>query len=512
MRDRQDDTLETKSSDADSIVAPRSIGQVVLIWGVAILIPLMAWTFASPVGASPDEPEHIAYAWGLVTGQDVFEISPDCIPEWPICTSVTVPPGLVPDPICHRRLPQSAATCDEAGVITVKQTRDVRYPPPYYIIVGGAMRASIEMGIGNAAIVGRMVGALLTWSLLLPAFVLAWRRAPKLIPFIIVTLTPITMFVSGSISPSGTEIAGAIAASVGLVVFSRSAMLEPISLGTFLYGMAWLALSRPLGFLWAAPLLIFGVLYVREGREDQTWREVFRPLLPALVGSLVILVMALGWFGFAIGARSLEGGTGKTVPAPGVERLLAIPLRWGDMLWESVGVLGWLLTPLPTPVMLLIFGCIFMMLVLATINSESEMPKRRISLQFLATIVLGVTALMFQTKFLWQGRYVIPVLAAWLILWAGTSSGSMAGRLQKLSLTAWLGSSFSALWIASRYMYGLQIRSRYIVPNFSGGVQWIPPVGNAGIVLLGLAGMVSVPIAMWLTTAFAQAPQIEAED
>lgn len=44
---------------------------------LAIVFTSFAWASASPVGASPDEPDHITYAWGSSTGQTLPWVAED---------------------------------------------------------------------------------------------------------------------------------------------------------------------------------------------------------------------------------------------------------------------------------------------------------------------------------------------------------------------------------------------------------------------------------------------------
>jgi hypothetical protein len=74
------------------------------LMAVYALLLSVAWILASPVGASPDEQAHVAYSWGTVTGQTVFNEHLVTIPVGRTATAVQVPNKLLqaPDSVCYR--------------------------------------------------------------------------------------------------------------------------------------------------------------------------------------------------------------------------------------------------------------------------------------------------------------------------------------------------------------------------------------------------------------------------
>lgn len=441
----------------------------------------------------------MAYAWGLATGQNVFDVDAECDTTDPTCVvRVEAPVGLIPDPQCHARLPEVSAGCEAERTIVLKPTTTIRYPPPYYIVVGAAMRLATGLGVAAdvAGHVGRLAGALLSASVLAPAFALVSRRSARLLPFLIASITPITLFVIGSVNPSGTEITGAIAASAILALALQHGSFDSAMVGAFVYATFWLAWSRPLGFLWAGSLLLFGALYLHIGFHSDTVSETAKRVSRAFVGGAVVTFLSMIWFGYSIMVRSTGAASPRTLPDPGIERLLAVILRWGDMVWESVGVLGWLHTPLSMVAMLAIIGSLAGMMVLAAPQADGLARTRGVVLRYLALVALGVTLIMIRTNFLWQGRYVIPTFVSAFILLGGTAPHASTPALNRLAKVAWVTSSSSVLWVLSRYVYGLDIGSRYVVPNFSDGASWTPTGGFVLAIVLGIVSIVSIPVAL----------------
>ena len=85
---------------------PSRPGVTWLLLAVSGLSLAFAWVLASPVGASPDEPPHIWYAWGTVTGQTVGNVKLGLVVDQR-ATVIQVPQSLLQyiDPICYMRQP-----------------------------------------------------------------------------------------------------------------------------------------------------------------------------------------------------------------------------------------------------------------------------------------------------------------------------------------------------------------------------------------------------------------------
>src|SRR5262249_51185280 len=81
------------------------------VWGLlaaAGILLSVAWVLASPVGASPDEPAHISYAWGTVTGQTLAGERLGSLHEGRPMTVVWIPQKLqqYPEPGCYAFHPE----------------------------------------------------------------------------------------------------------------------------------------------------------------------------------------------------------------------------------------------------------------------------------------------------------------------------------------------------------------------------------------------------------------------
>lgn len=467
-------------------------------WTIALAAALGLWTFGSPVGSSPDEPAHMTTAWGLVTGQNVFD--PPCDGIEPECNvrRIEVPAGLIPSVTCHQFRPDVPASCVQPDEGATALTNALRYPPLFYAVVGTSMRVADGLGLGpeGTGYVGRLSGALAALSLVLPALVLASRRAPNVAYTIIAALTPMTMFLAGTINPNGVEIAGAIAAATALVLASREGSFQHGAGALLVWGTLWLAWVRPLSPLWAAAVIGFGALYLepRALRDRNSLRSLVSHR--ALWAATGVVLTSMVWFIYSLGARNTGASRGLSMPEETSEQLIATALRWGGMLRESIGILGWLDTRLPH---LLILGLVALIAALLTLFSaaEGDRLQRRVVVAFGSAMVIGITVLMFRQQFLWQGRYVVPVAVAGAIWWSGTVRTHTVAFAQRLASMIWVLMTAGALFVASRYSYGLERGSRFEIPNLSGDAQWFGPLGPTGLVILAVAAFVGGLLAIW---------------
>jgi len=479
----------------------RRSGVALVLWVVGLGLVSLVWASASPPGASPDEPAHMIYAWGVASGQGFGEADIPCSEGSGSCPSALyeVPGGLIPRPGCYAFKPATPASCTTTAEAGVHPTAALRYPPLYYAAVGLTMRAVIGAGFdgGAAGYVARLVSAAIAVSLVAPALALASRHARRIVPTIIVVLTPMALFMIGSVNPSGVEISAAISAASAVVVLSVRKTCRPAML-LFAYAVTWLTWSRPLGFIWTGAIFVFGVAYLMFSADRRlSLTAVLRSQSLVVLAAVSNLVGGLGWFVYATGVHrtgALE--LSVTIPDSGVEEAMALVLRWGEVIRENLGVLGWLDTPMPTPLLLTTAGCIAILAYEPLRASKDDRSRMAVSLVYLVTIFLGITAIMWRQQFLWQGRYVWPSLAAGMVLLAGSAPHSSRRSSRRVAMIAWGSMVAGAFWLYARHVYGLQAGPRHIVPNVSDGAQWLGPLGGPGFVVIGLAAATIVPLVM----------------
>ena len=476
-----------------------------MFWSVALGIAGGLWAFSSPVGGVPDEPAHIVYAWGVATGQGFGDADIACGDDLIPCPAAQfeVPGGLIPRPGCYAFKPAVPAGCQLFADAGVHATTAVRYPPMYYVAVGLAMRGSIALGFSgeSAGSLARLTSVLISISLLAPALALASKHATRLIPTIVVLLTPMSLFMIAAINPSGAEISAAIAAATALVVLSRARSSRP-AVWLFVYAITWLTWTRPIGLIWTGAISLFGILYLAMRVDRAGLRAAVRDHRTVVGAATINLVGGAGWFWYATRVHGSGTSLGRaTLPDRGVEEVLALALRWGELIRENLGVLGWLDTPMPTPLLLGTAAGIAILTYEPLRASGANRKQIHVSVAYLVTIVIGVTALMRQQEFLWQGRYALPALAAGLVFIAGAAPSSGRRSTRRVATLAWMVATAGAFWLYARHVYGLQVGPRYVVPNVSDDAQWFGPLGGVGFVVIGALASLGVPLLMrWIST------------
>jgi hypothetical protein len=231
-------------------------------WWVSFLLLLGLlgiWLLATPPLAAPDEPQHLAKAAAVVRGQF---LGPSA--EGPR-THVTLPAGfgdLFGYPGCfafHTRQPASCAppVTDRGGPGVDLTTTAGRYPPVYYALVG--LPTLVVEGLASD-LAARVLSALLCAALLATALV--WSAAaggPRLAPVAIALgFTPMVLFLSVVVNPSGLEVAAAAAAWAGLLrlVHTDTAITRGLLVGAVAV-MCALVVARPISVFWMA--LIVGL-------------------------------------------------------------------------------------------------------------------------------------------------------------------------------------------------------------------------------------------------------------
>jgi hypothetical protein len=166
------------------------------------------------------------------------------------------------------------------------------------------------------------------------------------------------------------------------------------------------------------------------------------------------------------------------------------------MIWEDIGVLGWLDTRLPLLLMLATVVTLISVANNSISQSDVDIRRRLIALLYLLAIFVGTTLIMYYQGFLWQGRYVLPALAAGYLLLVGASKRLNRHDYLGSAVVGWVIGVFGAVWLYSRHAYGIEVGSRYAVPNVSGGAQWLGPLGNYCYLIFAVVALTSLPIVL----------------
>lgn len=496
------------------------VALVALLGAAAVVV---GWALSSPVGSAPDEDSHTVYAWGVATGQvgpgrdqvELRQLGGETETVAPYLV-LDVPPevGALVQGGCYRfdwRLP---ASCAPAAPTPVAETYMVRYPPVPYVVLGVALRVQLALGAGaEAALLGtRVVAGLLAVALLAPAVALLARRygSAVVVAGTGVALTPMAVYLAPTINPSGLEVAATVACAAVVCVL-RHDVLATGRVGRgpqvlLVVTVAVLAWTRPISWLWAG--LVVALLLVPASWGRGWWRRLpaWR-LAPWTLGLVVLAVVgAMAWTAYAAGLR---GG-----PVPYEEAWLALPvwgrlllvlLKTGDLVQQAVGVLGWLDTPLPTIYVVCWVSAAAVLTALAARRRRegrtSDLPARWAGVLVVTALAL-VAAHSLVAAYGYQGRYVLPVLAAAAVLLVPSLAPLRPDAFLRprgiallLALAALQG--FALVWHLWRYAYGARMDNPRLppAPLPTAEPAWSPPPGQEVVVLLTGAGLLALVLA-----------------
>lgn len=428
----------------------------------ALLFALGAlWSFASPLFSAPDEPAHVVKAAALMRGQVLpVEVAS---PRGPI-PSLEVPEILARTMLssCYGRADESARCVEplEGSTRSVTAlTYAGRYPPLYYLLIGWP---SLFFPSATGVHLMRLMSAAISAAFLASAFASA-RAATKsscLVVGLAVAVTPMVLFLAGSVNPSGLEIAAGIGLWVSLIALVLGGTRLPDARLSARVGLAGavLSLSRPLSALWMVIIVILVVIMARRTRLNDL---VHQPVIWIWAGVAGVGTLAAGvWI---IVANALQiGSVGELASDVGPTQIARKSLgKSGDEVLQMIGTFGWLDTPSPLITYYVWLACIgFLVIAGLAVSGRRE----ALVLTGLVLLILAVPRLVEASQasalgYVWQGRYTlplavgVPLVAALLVdhMWA--LSGK---RLTRLLVGAMLvGHVLAFLWALRRNAVGV---------------------------------------------------------
>ncbi len=449
------------------------------------LIALLAWAFASPIGASPDDDHHLVSIWCS---------SPNELCEPGDTPTSRVVPEAAAEPNCFAQQPERSAACQEgldlSGEPTVETDRgnfQGAYPPVFYSFM--SMFAGPD--IFGSAMLMRVVNALIFVGLTSALFVLlpVLRRPTLLWGWIISTL-PMGIFIIASNNPSSWAVMGVGTAWIALLGYLETSGRRKWLLGG-IFAIATLMAAGARGDAAMYSIIGIGVVFLltapfsRAERSRLDIRQYARDaILPIAVTALAAILFltsrqtGAGITGFS--PESVELGDPAAVPAEIplagfgqlAYNLLNVPFLWAGNFGEWG--LGWLDTDMPAIVP---FGAIAVFVAVG-ISGLARIWSRKLLVVILIVAVLW----LLPVYVLWQSaatvgeavqpRYLLPliVLLAGVIMLTRPDSQVTFTRVQLTLITLTLSVvNFVALHMnLRRYVTGIDSQGI----NLDAGAEW----------------------------------------
>lgn len=440
---------------------------------MAVFMVLALWGAAAPMFSSPDEVMHMIRAEGAVRGapggaplstgargyrsSDIYDSNPDC----------------------YKFRSEATADClvisGHTGIV-LNASSAATYPPTFHLLIGWP--SLLTRGLKSLYLM-RLANALVC-ALLLTVAVSNVRslreRGPAMLG-LSMAVSPMVLFVGGTVNPSGVAAAAGIATWTGALALSQSRTPRPVPLTMTAFGapLCLLLLVRRDSLLWGGAVVLCAfVLFTRERMRSllhvrATW-----------FWGVACLVTALAHLFLWTGPTS----EGFVKGAEGRSSSIAFGFGWiSELLFQAVGTFGHLDTRLPSFVYIGWFALALSLMVGALAYAPPRVVASLVlSLGFLVAITTAINVVRFPYL---QGRYLFPLLVGLPIL-AGYGLGqrTIGHRLPTRAVAVWFGIVF----LLHQLAFGQHLR-RYVVGsrgplNFFMDGDWRPPTAPAWSLLL----------------------------
>jgi hypothetical protein len=433
------------------------------------------WALASPLFSVPDEPAHTIRAAAASRGQ----ILPGERTAAGFSTTVEVPAIFTEAsavPICYAFNGNVPAGC-AVPFTGSTATRDVEtnagyYPPAFYAVVG---LPSLPFPSATGVYLMRGISAAICGALLASAVASAWAlpRPRLLVSGIAFAVTPMVLFLAGSVNPSGIEIAAAVClwAALGVVLLVPDAPDRGRLLARVGVAGSILALSRPLSPFFVA--LIVATTVAMAGWRPLRALARDRRAQVAAGAVAVACVITTAWVRGYGTLDQTVGGAGTNAPILENARIAAgkTPVQVQQM----VGVFGWLDTG---PATLSVYVWLIAVGALLLVGLASSGRREVVVLLALVAAVVAVPIALEAPRaatqgFPWQGRYSLPLAAGIPIL---ASLQIDRARLLPDRVVRALGTCLLSLFVVG-HLYAHFWATRRYTAGVNGNLNWLTAPG-----------------------------------
>jgi len=468
---------------------------------LALFLLTGSWALATPPYAAPDEPAHVFRAADVVRG-DLVPARDSAL--GPGIAVVEVPAGLVDSAArmaCFATRPDVDASCaGDPGAddrLVEAATGAARYHPVYYAVIGWP---SLLLSDDSALFAMRLLSALVVSLLLTAGLRSTWQHphGRLLTAGALVGLTPMVLFLGGTVNPNAVEIAGGFAVwATGLTLVAtddpgrQRALVRRLSLAA----MA-MVVTRTISPLWLLLILVFVALVAGRVRTLAVLRLRSTLVWAPVVG--LTTVAAVAW------TVLTNTNVVPEAPADPVGFLAAVRVVLEYMpvrLPEFVGVFGWLDTLPPTSSLVLVTVLLGGLVVLAVSAGQRRAVLVLVALGVaIAVVPVVIEAAQYDSLGLfWQVRYTLPFAVGLPMVAAVTLASGLDGppdvRLTgRMPVVLVIGMAAAQLgcfvWALRRYQVGADAP----LGTFDGA--WAPRVGTVTVIGMQVLGLVLLCLAV----------------
>lgn len=451
---------------------------------ILTLALMLLWAMASPLASVPDEPSHAIRAYAVAHG----ELSTTPWNANPTMGEAHVPRYVahMHERTCYAFQPDLSAGCVQgvegnASEILITGTSAAVNHPAYYAIVG-LPTLLWDGDLALYAMRGVSAGLSALFIAIMFMQLSTLRRSRWAILAAGASMTPMVLYLGGSINPNGLEVAAAGALLATLIAAlrepsSRTLLWERAVLVTL--SASALVISRSISLLWI--LVILGVALALSRRHTVASLARQPAAWVALTLAGLASFTALVWYANPpIFAPQHFAGSGTSPLLAGVTTLLAT----FDYAGGYVGLFGWVDTPSPVFSVIVWSAAIGAIIVAALAFANTHWRLTIVSL-ILVVITVPVVVQAIVTPmigYIWQGRYMLAIVLCTLVV-CGVALDDQLQRLphpdvmKRIAIWAVgllaLGHIASFVGALQRYVVGANhtVREMIFAP------QWQPPLG-----------------------------------
>jgi hypothetical protein len=321
-------------------------------------------------------------------------------------------------------------------------------------------------------------------------------RRSDLAALVPVALTPMVLFVMASVNPNAAELAGFFVIWCCLARVASDDALPERLLRVASFTAAAVVLTRPISIVWLAGTVVVALVATSPARRRQllSWRLAAWAIVPtgvASVGSWLWLQYAR----FEVVDERVDRS--RTFIAAMRESMAA----WTELMRETVGVLGWLDTRMPSFVYV---AWAVALVIVAVIHVRSATRRALVALAVLAGVWLAlplvINAFTYSRAGLtFQGRYALPVFVgvAFLPMW---NDGSIM-RWPRLQQRWLIGAALGLVVVAEVGGFWQTLRRFTVGADgkiiLAGTLPWSPAVAPMLLIAANLAAMAAVAWSAW---------------
>jgi len=470
-----------------------------LAWALLFVLAV-SFALATPISAAPDEPAHLVKAASVVRGQLVGEYSD-------AGQVVQVPRYIATarERTCFAFQPTTSASCTSTSGgpqsdIVDGSTSAGLYNPLYYAVIGWpSLIAQDAGGIYAMRLAGAAACSL--FLALAAAMIARWPR-PGIAPLgLLVSITPMVLFLSGTVNPNSLEIASILAVFVGMLSIALHPQPDLLaSRAAIVMSSAAIAVNtRGLAPVWLVVAIATPLILVTARQAGELLRSRIVWLAVAVVAAatgLSVLWLSLSG-SLTAGIEDPRDASDPSVGESAATGFIATLEQTFLLGRGAIGIFGWLDTPVPTAVFFVWSAFIGALALMAFVLLRG---RRFAFAATLAGTVLLLPPLIQGAYiagggFVWQGRYTLPLLVCLIVGVAAVLADRLEldrGSLERLSASA------AALWAGAHWYSFMTALKRYGVGADGTWVElllrpeWVPPGGVvlwAGISLVGAAAV-----------------------